>query len=1184
METKIQQLMIQKIHRIQQIISRTISSLNAKREQEFIGNSDVMVCTSSLVESSHVLDRLLIDIQDGLPTEERNNKQIQDLQKIQDQLSMIISGYGTETVEDLIYVVFGGGELLPLHQHPKSQLIATYVKPMGFKRVSSTKTRSEGERQPVAKTRSEGERQPVAKTRSERERQPVAKTRREGERQPVANTHATSLVEEERQPLTKTGEDMVDIETAPCWECFDWKGHAGFSSSLIMQVRGIRFTVVFPRTNQRIIVHGIVDDVVTDCLFVGQSWIEQRKRDILQHTIHHMALDEELMQRITECMTIKDFLVSSDEDMGRQALSIQNDVDYIHQTNLADILKRFTSSDLLSQRQLLMSLLIHSGPIVFSTSSSSSSNSCGSEVMGKESCVPNIAYILYDLMSSSTVSTSQCLMEQQQQPPIVLNPFSKKMPHTVTSSSSSSSVTKYDTKDQELLFSTFPWKVRRYFKHAMDYTMQYTNEMINRYDVSRVSLEQQVYVMKAPESVREKAMLKLKEIRGKADDSGAKAKQYLEGLLRIPFGIVLKEDILQRASQLRELYKSIMTKNSNPNLSVMHIQQAQSIIIEDMWETCRREWLPSLSTKEVAHLYKKLMYVGKQRTKTERIREIHELMEGVNQKNGDNNNNDNTQSTKIAILQQIQYRPNIVQTCLSMQSLLQTMQREIHQVRSILDASIYGHDHAKKQILKIVGQWMTGEQSGYCFGFEGAPGLGKTSLAKKGLSQCLYNEATKTSRPFVFIALGGTCNGSTLEGHSYTYVNSTWGRIVDALMDAKCMNPIIYIDELDKVSKTEHGKEIIGILMHLIDTTQNTGFQDKYFSGIDIDLSKALFVFSYNDASQIDSILLDRIHRIRFDALTVEDKKVIIRQYILPEIERKMGMQGCVLLTEEIMEYLIETYTSESGVRKLKEVLFDLYGEINIRVLDPVSSSTSTSTSSSLLSQQVKLESVVLPIVVTQDDIEHVYLKKYTPIRHKKITTSSQIGMIHGLWANGLGNGGIIPIQATFFPTTTFLELKLTGQQGDVMKESMNVAKSLAWNMLTADKQKEWIATFEATKCQGIHIHCPDGATPKDGPSAGAAITLALYSLFLKSPIRHDVAITGEITLQGDITEIGGLEQKILGGIRAGIRHFLFPEQNVADFKKFMEKYGEKIETHNVEFTSVSYFDEAIRHVFLSSS
>jgi ATP-dependent Lon protease len=166
---------------------------------------------------------------------------------------------------------------------------------------------------------------------------------------------------------------------------------------------------------------------------------------------------------------------------------------------------------------------------------------------------------------------------------------------------------------------------------------------------------------------------------------------------------------------------------------------------------------------------------------------------------------------------------------------------DLDNIVGILDESIYGHESAKNQILKIIGQWMNGEQSGYCFGFEGSPGVGKTSLAKRGLAKCLRSESGD-SRPFSFIALGGSCNGSTLEGHSYTYVNSTWGRIVDILMDSKCMNPIIYIDELDKVSKTEHGKEIIGILMHLIDTTQNSGFQDKYFSGIDIDLSKALFI------------------------------------------------------------------------------------------------------------------------------------------------------------------------------------------------------------------------------------------------------------------------------------------------------------------------------------------------------
>ena len=137
----------------------------------------------------------------------------------------------------------------------------------------------------------------------------------------------------------------------------------------------------------------------------------------------------------------------------------------------------------------------------------------------------------------------------------------------------------------------------------------------------------------------------------------------------------------------------------------------------------------------------------------------------------------------------------------------------------------------------------------------GAPGIGKTSLARKGLAYCL-KDADGTTRPFSFIALGGSSNGSTLSGHNYTYVGSTWGRIVDILMENKCMNPIIFIDELDKVSKTENGKEIIGILTHLIDPTQNESFQDKYFSGIDIDMSKALFIFSYNDVSVIDKILI----------------------------------------------------------------------------------------------------------------------------------------------------------------------------------------------------------------------------------------------------------------------------------------------------------------------------------------
>jgi ATP-dependent Lon protease len=296
-------------------------------------------------------------------------------------------------------------------------------------------------------------------------------------------------------------------------------------------------------------------------------------------------------------------------------------------------------------------------------------------------------------------------------------------------------------------------------------------------------------------------------------------------------------------------------------------------------------------------------------------------------------------------------------------------------------------------------------------------------------------------------------------------------------METKCMNPIIYVDELDKVSKTENGKEIIGILTHLIDTTQNDGFQDKYFSGIDIDLSKVLFIFSYNDPEQIDKILLDRIHRIRFENLSLDEKKVIVNKYILPEINKKMGFENIVQIDEKLIEYIILNYTVEPGVRKLKEILFDLYGEINIEIL-----------------KCNDIENFKTPLVLTEELLNKKYLKTYHKIEEKKIHSIGEIGIINGLWANVLGRGGIIPIQTMFYPSSTFLELRLTGLQGDVMKESMNVAKSLAWNITPLEKKKELLKNFEETKCQGLHIHCPEGAVSKDGPSAGTAITVAIYS------------------------------------------------------------------------------------------
>jgi ATP-dependent Lon protease len=414
-------------------------------------------------------------------------------------------------------------------------------------------------------------------------------------------------------------------------------------------------------------------------------------------------------------------------------------------------------------------------------------------------------------------------------------------------------------------------------------------------------------------------------------------------------------------------------------------------------------------------------------------------------------------------------------------------------------------------------------------------------------------------RPFSIIAMGGSSNGSTLEGHNYTYVGSTWGKIVDIIIEKKCMNPIIFIDELDKVSKTEHGREIIGILTHLIDKTQNTHFQDRYFTGIDLDLSKALFIFSYNDVSLIDRILLDRIHRIKFDYLNLQEKIVIVKRYILPETYKLMGLDNIIHIEDEVIEYIIEEYTNEPGVRKLKQLIFDIVGEINLEILN----------------NDIDHD---IPIHITKKMLVDKYLSHYNAYEPQKISLESEVGVINGLWANSLGNGGIIPIQVRHFVTNNFHELKLTGMQGDVMKESMNVAKTLACSLAkTSGITKEMLEE----KLQGIHIHCPDGAVPKDGPSAGAAITTAIYSLLTNKKINHLFGITGEINLQGNVTKIGGLDLKIVGGIRGGVKHFLFPEENIEDYNKFMDKNKDSNMIKGIEFTSVKTIHDVLSKILV---
>lgn len=252
--------------------------------------------------------------------------------------------------------------------------------------------------------------------------------------------------------------------------------------------------------------------------------------------------------------------------------------------------------------------------------------------------------------------------------------------------------------------------------------------------------------------------------------------------------------------------------------------------------------------------------------------------------------------------------------------------------KDTLNKAVYGLDDAKLQILQMMGQWISNPNAiGSAIAIKGPMGTGKTTLVKDGISKIL-------NRPFAFIALGGATDSSFLEGHSYTYEGSIWGKIVDIIIQSRCMNPVIYFDELDKVSDTAKGEEIIGILTHLTDTTQNSQFHDKYFSGIDFDLSKCLFIFSYNDESKVNPILRDRMYRIETEGYNGEQKNIISKDYLIPTIERNVNFKReDIHITDKAIEYMVRDYTDgEKGVRNLKRCIEIIYTKLNMfRLMKP---------------------------------------------------------------------------------------------------------------------------------------------------------------------------------------------------------------------------------------------------------
>jgi ATP-dependent Lon protease len=280
-----------------------------------------------------------------------------------------------------------------------------------------------------------------------------------------------------------------------------------------------------------------------------------------------------------------------------------------------------------------------------------------------------------------------------------------------------------------------------------------------------------------------------------------------------------------------------------------------------------------------------------------------------------------------------------------------------------LDQAVYGLNDAKMQIMQMLGQLLTNPKAiGTAIAIHGPPGTGKTSLVKEGISKIL-------NRPFAFIALGGATDSSFLEGHGYTYEGSTWGKILQILIDSKCMNPVIYFDELDKISDTPRGEEIAGILTHLTDTSQNSQFHDKYFAEINFDLSKCLFIFSYNDESKVNPILKDRMYRIKTKGYSGKEKTVIANNYLLPKIHEQVKFnKDEIIIPDDVVSHIVDTHCNkEDGVRNLKRCLEIIYTKLNLyRLMKP---------GSNLFEGEMSLK-VEFPYKVTKDIVDKLIKKE----------------------------------------------------------------------------------------------------------------------------------------------------------------------------------------------------------------
>ena len=454
----------------------------------------------------------------------------------------------------------------------------------------------------------------------------------------------------------------------------------------------------------------------------------------------------------------------------------------------------------------------------------------------------------------------------------------------------------------------------------------------------------------------------------------------------------------------------------------------------------------------------------------------------------------------------------------------------LEKAKKILDRDHYGLEKVKERIVDSLAVYKRNPDfSGQILCLAGPPGVGKTSVVK--------SLAKGMNRKYVRVALGGIHDEAEIRGHRKTYIGSMPGRIVDAIVKSGVMNPVILLDEIDKVGNDYKG-DPSSALLEALDPEQNNTFTDHYID-FPLDLSKVLFVTTANDVSSIAAPLYDRMEVIDLNSYTAVEKFHIAKEHLIKKEMKKHNLNGREFkITDSAINAVIEGYTREAGVRKLEKIIAALCRKA-----------------------AVALESGSKSFKVTEDNIEDILgKKKYTP---ERVSENNLVGTVNGLAWTSVG-GTILPIEISALEGSGKIEL--TGNLGDVMKESAKTAVSYV-----RSKSKKFGIDTDFYKTKDIHIHAPEGAVPKDGPSAGLAITTALVSELTGVAVRSNVAMTGEISLKGRAMEIGGLKEKSMAAYKAGCDTVIIPQDNAKDLSEISDEVKKA-----VNFITVSDFEEVI--------